>query len=109
MPEMVHYRIATDPTTEDRTAVVIRFGKQMEKKSTILSLFPDSAFPKIGTNATCFLWRYLKENEGYRKLIDEATRSQSVEKWLWKRPWTCRETLRHASPGHCLEINRSII
>jgi hypothetical protein len=74
MHDLVHDCIATGPTIHKRKSVVIRFGKQMEKKTTTLSFFLDSAIPKIGNHATCFLWRYLKENEGYRKLIDEATR-----------------------------------
>jgi len=49
-----------------------------------------------------------KENRGRWKLKEEATRSHSVENWLWKRLWTCCEILRHASPRQYLEINRSV-
>jgi hypothetical protein len=46
MVETVHGRIAAGETTVVSTAAVLRYGKQMEKTTTLM-LFLDSLFPKI--------------------------------------------------------------
>jgi hypothetical protein len=94
MVEMVHNRIAAGETTVVSTAAVLWCAKQMEK-------LPHYNFSRtVSLQKICEMLR-----------LEISSRSHSLENWVRKRLWTCRETdkyLSHFLRGPCRIKGKSV-